>query len=178
MQEVDFNYVIDRLEKEIKSLEEGIANAHDNDTSLCRTLATFVLHDKRELLGLIKESVRTERDKIQSAMDSIDATMLAYMAHAHSSDKWFTEDFYKALNHAKENMPHPPPMPTAHSGNLDASTSSKCWDMARRLQDLRIHLKSQMCETNQNKLLQIRTESILEDAVKLLRECGKIIEGF
>ena len=178
MIEVDFNYVLQRLTNEIQSLEDSISNDKEKDAALCRTLATLVLNDKRELLGLIKESVRTERDKIQSAKDSIDATQLAYMAHAHSSDKWFTEDFYKALNHAKGNIPHSPPMPTADSGNLDASTSSKCWDMARRLQDLRIHLKSQMFETNQNKLLQIRTESILEDAVKFLRECGKITAGF
>lgn len=175
MQEVDFNYVISHLEKEIKSLEESISNDHDKDAALCRTLATLVLNDKRESLSLIKQAVRTERDRMRTANDLSDALAYALSTIPGRRD-WFTDDFYKALERAKGNVPPPPPKQSADSGKSYTGKSIECRNMAKMLDNLIVQMKSHICTTSQDRLRYIQREETLKQAAYLLRECEKILE--
>ena len=175
MQEVDFNYVISHLEKEIKSLEESISNDHDKDAALCRTLATLVLNDKRESLSLIKQAVRTERDRMRTANDLSDALAYALSTLPDRRD-WFTDDFYKALNHAKGNMPSPLSKPSVDKLETDVKRKGEeCRNMARMLDNLIVQMKSHISTTSQERLRYIQREETLKQAAYLLRECEKIL---
>lgn len=94
MCEVNFEFIIQYLQKEIERLNES--KGSDAMDAAKKGMSEFLT----QLLDWMKTAIRVERDRIQGARDSIDATLCALM----SNSSLRTDDaFKKMLDHARGN---------------------------------------------------------------------------
>ena len=156
MKEVDFDFLIKYLEWEIarltnaNRLEMPVDIKPDISSSMTAGMVEFLT----TLLQWVKSAVKVERDKIQGARDSIDATLYALMS---KSSLKFDDDFNPWL---RRNAPSP---------QRKTYTSSAVKEAANRLEKLRLSLKGRRADSAQQKIIFVAQDSDLSYAVDILK---------
>lgn len=95
MCEINFEFIIRYLQKEIERLNES--KGSDAMDAVKKEMSEFLT----QLLDWMKTAIRVERDRIQGARDSIDATLYTLMS---KSSLKFYDDFKKMHDHAMGNI--------------------------------------------------------------------------
>lgn len=108
MCEVNFEFITGYLQKEIERLNES--KGSDAMDAVKKGMSEFLI----QLLDWIKTAIRVERDRIQRARDSIDATLYAMMS---KSDIKFNNDFRKMIDHMSGNALKPKEQPVPSHKN-------------------------------------------------------------
>lgn len=166
MKEVDFDFLIKYLELEIARLTnanrlELPGNVQpDIGASISAGMAEYLTN----LLKWVKSAVKGERERIQGARDSIDATLYALMS---KSNLKFDDDYKKMLDHARGNsatwLCKKPTTPQRKT-----YTSSEVKKAGDRLENLRLKLKSRRADTSQQKITFVTQDSDLAYVVDIL----------
>lgn len=160
---VDVVRELDELVSKYKKIAE-----EQGDTLLCG-IAARLAKDYDALAEKIASVHSQEMDRIQRQNDQIDAMLYAFMS---KTDIKFTDDFKaKMLPVAAkitEQKPQVVKMPF---------TAEECKRVADQLEDMRLHMKSQICKTAQEKCAQIMREDKLGTARALLLKIVKWFEG-
>ena len=166
MKEVDFDWIIQYLDSEIARLknaskiESPNAVYFDIECSPTASMAEFL----STLLKWIKTAIRVERDRIQGARDSVDATLYALMSN---SSLKFDDGFKKMLDHARGNAAtwscKKPPTPQRKT-----YTSSEVKEAANRLEATRLKLKGRNAKSIIEKRIFSQQDADLEYAIEVL----------
>lgn len=167
MREIDFDCIIKYLEWEIARLTnanrlempEGIKP--DISSSMTAGMVEFLT----TLLQWVKSAVKVERDKIQGARDSIDATLYALIS---KSSLKFDDDFKKMHDHAMGNA-CPWLRRNAPAPQRKTYTSSEVKRVGDRLENLRLKLKSRRADSANQKITFVTQDSDLLSAVDILK---------
>lgn len=162
MHEINFEFLVGYLEKEIERL--NASKGSDAIDAVKKGMSEFLA----QLLNRMKTAIRVERDRIQGARDSIDATLYALMS---KSSLKFDDDFKKMLDHMCGNVlitkdqTIPP-----HEDSIDSKT---CYAMAGKLEHTRLELQSRNAENSVRKIQYIKQNEILAEAAAMLREIAE-----
>ena len=158
MSEVNFEFIIWYLQKEIERLNES--KGSDAIDAVKKGMLEFLT----QLLDWMKTAIRVERDRIQGARDSIDATLYALMSK--SSIK-LDDDFKKMIDHAIGNayplMDRNDPAPQRKK-----YPPSAVKEAANRLEKLRLSLKGRRADSEQQKIKFVTHDADLLYAVDIL----------
>ena len=162
MCEVNFEFIIRYLQKEIERLNES--KGSDAMDAVKKGMLEFLT----QLLDWMKTAIRVERDRIQGARDSIDATLYALMS---KSSLKLDDDFKKMIDHASGNaLKHDIlPMPPSEK-NL---TAEDCTKMADRLDHLRFELQARNAANSVQKMAFIGQHATLVEAESMLRKIAE-----
>lgn len=170
MKEIDFEYLINYLEEEIARLTNAnrMCFPGNQETDIGTSLTVGLVEYLSNLLLWVKSAVKVERDRIQSAKDSVDATLYSMMS---KSDIKLSDDFKRSLDHACGNaLKHDIlPMPPSEK-NL---TSEDCKNMADRLDHLRFELQSRNAANSVQKKAFIEQHATLVGAAFMLRKIAE-----
>lgn len=143
--------------------------AEEQGDTLLGGIAARLAKDYDELAEKISSVYSQEMGRIQRKNDQIDAMLYAFMS---KNDIKFTDDFKaKMLPVAAkitEKKPQVVKMPF---------TAEECKRVADQLEDMRLHMKSQICKTTQEKCAQIMKNEKLANARALLSRIAKWIGG-
>ena len=159
MSEVNFEFIIWYLQKEIERLNES--NGSDAMDAVKKGMSECLT----QLLNRIKTAIRVERDRIQGARDSIDATLYALMSQ---SSLKLDDNFKKMIDHAMGNayplLPRNDPAPQRKT-----YLPSEIKIAGDRLENLRLNLKSRRADSTQQKITFVTQDSDLLYAVEILK---------
>ena len=158
MSEVNFEFIIWYLQKEIERLNES--NGSDAMDAVKKGMSEFLT----QLLNRIKTAIRVERDRIQGARDSIDATLYALMSK--SSIK-LDDNFKKMIDHARGNAA-PWLCKKTTTPQRKTYPSSAVKEAANMLEKLRLSLKGRRADSAQQKRTFVTQDSDLLYAVDIL----------
>ena len=166
MKEVDFEFLIKYLEWEIARLTNAnrLEMPGGIEPDISSSMTAGMVEFLTTLLQWVKSAVKVERDKIQRARDSIDATLYALMS---KSEIKFDYDFRKMIDHVSGNVlatkeQHEPPQ----KDKVDAKT---CYAMVERLEHTRLELNVRNAENTVRKQQYIKQDEILAEAADMLR---------
>ena len=140
MSGVNFEFIIWYLQKEIERLNES--NGSDAIDAVKKGMLEFLT----QLLDWMKTAIRVERDRIQGARDSIDATMYALLSKSNIRlDPSLTREI----------------------------TSKDCELMASKVEDIRLALKSRRADTTSEKMKFVRQDEVLSKASDMLTKISE-----
>ena len=159
MSEVNFEFIIWYLQKEIERLNES--NGSDAMDAVKKGMSEFLT----QLLNRIKTAIRVERDRIQGARDSIDATLYALMS---KSSLKLDDNFKKMIDHAIGNA-YPLLYRNDPAPQRETYTSSPVKEAANRLEKVRLSLKGRRADSVQQKITFVNQDSDLSYAVNILK---------
>lgn len=164
MKETDFDFIIRYLEWEISRLTDASQKDTPGDmpSGSSSPIMDGMVGYLSNLLAWIKTAVKVERDRIQGARDSIDATLYALMS---KSNLKCDEDFKKILDHTR--------------GNKEKTSSQDIQDSAARLEHLRLELMGRNAENGVRKMQYIKQNETLAQSIELLTDLAveKKLEG-
>ena len=166
MKEVDFDFLIKYLEWEIARMTNAnrLEIPKGMESAISSSMTASMVEYLTTLLQWVKSAVRVERDRIQGARDSIDATLYALMSKSYIK---FDDDFKKMLDHMRGNVlttteqPEPP--------QKDKVNAKTCYEMADRLEHIRLELQGRNAENTVRKIQYIKQNGILTEAADMLR---------
>lgn len=159
MSEVNFEFIIGYLQKEIERLNES--NGSDAMDAVKKGMSEFLT----QLLNRMKTAIRVERDRIQGARDSIDATLYALMS---KSSLKLDDDFKKMIDHAMGNA-YPLLYRNDPAPQRKTYLPSEIKIAGDRLENLRLNLKSRRADSTQQKITFVTQDSDLLYAVEILK---------
>lgn len=162
MKEVDFDFLIDYLAKEIDGLNnfKNVENLGNVPPDISVQMVNVQISYLSNLLEYVKSAVRVEREKIQCAKDSIDTTMYALMGTLSIN---VDDDFKNMLSNLCKRRDA---TVKQHKENID---KDKCLYMAESLDKVRCQLKSRDAGNAAIKMRYMNQEIILGEASKMLR---------
>lgn len=131
MTEINFEFIIRYLQKEIERLNES--KGSDAIGAVNKGMSEFLT----QLLDWMKTAIRVERGRIQGAQDSIDATLYDLMS---KSSIRFDDDFKKMHDHAMGNACCPWLRRNDPAPQRKTYTSSEVKEAANMLEKLRLSL--------------------------------------
>lgn len=159
MHEINFEFLVGYLEKEIERL--NASKGSDAIDAVKKGTSEYLT----QLLDWLKTAIRVERERIQGIRDTIDAHLYALMSKTSIK---FDDDFKKMIDHARGNAatwlcknPTTPQRKTY--------TASEVKEAGDRLENLRLKLKTRRADSVQQKITFCTQDLNLSCAVDILK---------